>query len=108
MKEKKDRYATAIWQVALRSLHEVFEADRAGKMNSIALTVGVHTVNPATGRPEVITLVGVAADRETFGTFDLSNVVPQATLQHLGAALSKSPFDLTPADTSRSVRTRNA
>lgn len=108
VKEKKDRYASAIWQVALRSLHEVFEADRAGKIHSIALTVGVQTVSPATGKPELITLVGVAADRETFGSFDLSNVVPQATLQHLGAAMSKSPFDLTPADVSRSVRTRNA
>ena len=108
VKAKKDRYANAIWQVALRSLHEIFEADRAGKIHSIALTVGVQRMSPATGQPETVTLVGVAADRETFGEFDLSNVVPQATLQHLGAAMSKSPFDLTPADTSRSVRTRNA
>jgi restriction system protein len=48
----------------------------------------------------------VAADRETFATFDLAHVVPQATLTHLGAALSKSPFDLTPADSSAGVRVR--
>jgi restriction system protein len=52
----------------------------------------------------MVPLVVVAADRETFNKFDLSNVVPKATLEHLGAALSKSPFDLTPADTSLGVR----
>jgi restriction system protein len=106
VKEKKDRYANAIWQVTLRTLHEVFEADRAGKIHSIALSVGVEAVNPATGKPGVVPLAVVAADRETFAGFDLANVVPQATLEHLGAALSKSPYDLTPADTARGVRAR--
>ncbi|XUL89234.1 hypothetical protein ACQ86D_23465 [Streptomyces galilaeus] len=106
VREKKERYANAVWQVAVRSLHEVFEADRAGKVHSIALAVGVDTVDPATGRPAAVPLVIVAADRETFNSFDLAKVIPQATLQHLGAAISKSPFDLVPADTSRGVRVR--
>lgn len=105
-KAQKDRYASAVWQVAVRTVHEVFEADRAGKIHSIALTVGVDRVSPATGQAETVPLVVVAADRETFSSFDLGNVVPQATLTHMGAALSKSPFDLTPADTSRGVRAR--
>lgn len=33
VKAQKDRYAGAVWQVAVRSLHEVFEADRAGKIH---------------------------------------------------------------------------
>jgi restriction system protein len=106
VREKKERYANAVWQVAVRSLHEVFEADRAGKVHSIALTVGVDTIDPATGRPTTVPLVVVAADRETFNGFDLAKVIPQATLQHLGAAMSKSPFDLVPADTSRGIRLR--
>lgn len=105
-KAQKDRYASAVHQVAVRTLHEVFEADRAGKIHSIALTVGVNTIAPATGQPEFVPLVLVAADRETFNSFDLANVVPVATLEHLGAAVSKSPFDLTPANTSRGVRQR--
>ena len=104
VREKKGRYASAVWQVALRTLHEVFEADRAGKIHSIALVVGVETIAPATGLLGTIPLVVVAADRAAFTKFDLSNVVPKATLEHLGAALSKSPFDLTPADRSRGVR----
>jgi restriction system protein len=106
VKEKKDRYASAVAQVALRILHEVFEADRSGRIHSIALTVDTQTIDPATGQPSVIPLVVVAADRATFTSFELANVTPSATLAHLGAAISKSPFDLKPADTSRGVRTR--
>ncbi len=106
-KAQKDRYNGAVHQVALRTLHEVFEADRAGKIHSIALTVGVNRIAPATGQPEYVPLVIAAADRNTFNTFDLANVLPAATLVHLGAAVSKSPFDLTPADTSRGVRQRS-
>jgi restriction system protein len=105
-KTQKDRYTAAVHQVALRTLHEVFEADRAGKIHSVALTVGVHRLAPATGQPEFVPLAAVAADRETFNSFDLAQVVPAATLDHLGAAVSKTPFDLTPADTSRGVRQR--
>jgi len=79
LKARKDRYAGAVHQVAVRILHEIFEADRGGK---------------------------ISPGRETFSHFDLANVVPRATLDHLGAAVSKSPFDLTPADTSHGVRVR--
>jgi restriction system protein len=106
VKARKDRYAGAIHQVAVRSLHEIFEADCGGKIHSISLTVGTEAVSPATGLSEAFPLVVVAADRDTFGRFDLANVVPRATLEHLGAAVSKSPFDLTAADTSRGVRAR--
>lgn len=106
-KAKKDRYASAVHQVAVRTLHEVFESDRAGRIHSIALTVGVNQLAPATGLPEYVPLTVVAADRETFNSFDLANVVPAATLDHLGAAVSKSPFDLTPVNTTRTVRQRS-
>lgn len=106
VKAQKDRYTSAVNETAVRTLHEVFEADRAGKIQSIALTVGVNRIAPATGLPETVPLVQVAADRDTFTTFDLSNVIASATLEHLGAALSKSPLDLTPAVAGRGVRQR--
>lgn len=107
LRAQKERYANAVWQVAVRTLHEVFEADRAGKIHSLALTVGVERTAPATGLLERVPLVEVASDRETFAKFDLAKVVPAATLEHLGAAMSKSPFDLAPADTRTGVRVRN-
>lgn len=103
-KAQKDRYSGAVHETSLRTLDEIFEADRAGKIQAIALTVGVNRVAPATGRPETVPLVQVAAGRNQFSQLNLAEVVPLETLKHLGAALSKSPFDLTPADTGRGVR----
>lgn len=95
----KDRYASAIHQVALRSLHEIFEADRRGLIKTISLEVGTETRSPATGKPTYLPFVAVAAARDAFLEFDLSSVVPAATLDHLGAAVSKNPFELVAADT---------
>jgi len=99
-KATKDRYLGAVQQVALRSLHEVFEADRRGLIKTISLELGTETIDPATGNDTYIPFVAVGAERETFMTFDLSAVEPAATLTHLGAAMSKNPLGLVPADTS--------
>jgi len=94
----KDRYSGAVHQVALRSLHEIFEADRRGIIKTISLEVGTETINPATGRQEYILFVAVGAERDSFLEIDLSNVVPSATLMHLGAAISKNPLGLVATD----------
>jgi len=97
-KQCRDRYASAIHQVALRSFHEVFESDRRGLIKTISLEVGTSTIDPATGLRAYIPFVIAAAERDTFMTFDLSAVVPALTLARLGAAVSKNPFALVPAE----------
>jgi restriction system protein len=99
-KATKDRDAGAVHQVALRTLHEVFEADRRGLVRSISLEVGTETVDPATGIKGYVPFVAAGAEREPFLGFNLSEIVPAATLKHLGAAVSKDPFALIPADLS--------
>ena len=106
VKEQKDRYSNAVAQVALRTLQEVFEADRAGKIQTISFTAATEAIDAATGLVKRTPLLAVAAERTTFMTFDLSNVVPSATLQHMGALISKNPFDLVAIDTSKGVRGR--
>jgi restriction system protein len=101
----KDRYSNAVNQVALRSLHEVFEADRRGLIKTISLEVGTETTSPATGKATYVPFVAVAAERDKFVDFDLSAVVPAATLDHLGAAMSPNPFALVAADTTGVRRT---
>lgn len=96
----RDRYANAVLQVALRSMHEVFEADRRGVVKTISLQVGTETIDPATGREGYIPFVATGAEREAFLALNLSNVVPAATLSHLGAVVSKNPYDLVAVDVS--------
>jgi restriction system protein len=105
-KAQRDRYAGAVHQVALRTLHEVFEADRQGRIQTLSLTVAAEAPNPATGHNDTVPLVAVAAERESFMALDLSAVVPSATLDHLSAQVSKNPFGLAAIDDSQGVRTR--
>lgn len=95
-KETKDRYAALVHNVALRSLHEVFEADRRSLIRSISLELGTETISPATGQPIYVPFVAVASSRDEFEKLDLSAVIPPATLEHLGAAVSKNPYGLVP------------
>lgn len=97
-KDAKERYAGIVHQVALRALHEIFEADRRNIIQSISLDLGTNTINPATGNETYISFCAVAVSRETFEEFDLSAVTPAATLEHLGAAVSKNPLALNPAN----------
>ncbi len=97
-KERRERYARAVASVALRSLHEIFEADRDQRIRTIALTVQTESIDVATGRPVVVPLVAVGADRAEFTTYDLAHVEPQATLALMNAAVSKNPYALTPID----------
>ena len=99
----KDRYNGIVESVALRSLHEVFEADRRGIIRAISLELGTRTIDPATGHEVDIPFVAVATDRDTFTEIDLSAVVPSATLEYLGAAVSKNARGLVPV-TSSGVR----
>lgn len=103
-KAQTDRYASAIHQVALRTLHEVFEADRREIIQTISLTVATEGISPATGLAEPVALVAVAAERDSFLQIDLANVTPAATLEHLGAQISKKPAELAGIDTSEGVR----
>jgi restriction system protein len=93
-RECRERYASAVHQVALRSFHEVFESDRRALIRTISLDVGADTVDPATGRRAFIPLIVAAAARDAFLEFDLSAVVPALTLSRLGASVSKNPYGL--------------
>lgn len=103
-KAQKDRYASIVHQVTLRTLHEVYEADRRGVIQTMSLTIDAESLDPAVGQMKATPLAAVAVDRAQFEPIKLTKVVPQATLEHLGALLSKNPFGLVAIDTSKGVR----
>lgn len=95
-KETRERYAGIVNNVALRTLHEIFEADRRTLIQSIGLEVGTEAVSTATGRVGYVPLLVVATTREIFEAIDLAAIVPTATLEYLKATVSKNPAALVP------------
>lgn len=103
-KEQRERYSALLNNMTLRTLHEVWEADRGGKVDSISLIGSVAHIDPATGKDTTTPLVAVAVDRRTFADIDLRRVAPAETMRHLGAVVSKNPHVLTPITLAPGVR----
>lgn len=103
-KEQRDRYANLVHSIVLRTLHEVWESDRLGHVDTISLTAGVEHIDPATGRPTITPLAAVAAHRDDFESIDLAHVTPVETLKYLKAVISKNPHAMVPIDLPDGVR----
>lgn len=102
--DQRKRYNGLVHAIVLRTMHEVWESDRLGHVDTIALTAGVEHIDPATGRPTTTPLVAVAAHRGDFESIDLAHVTPAETLKHLKAVVSKNPHALTAIDLRDGVR----
>lgn len=94
--EIKQRYQDLVAAIALRTLHEVFEADRPRHIALITFSGYVEGVDPATGRDVSPYLISVRATRERFEEIDLHRVDTRACLRNLGASVSASADELVP------------
>jgi restriction system protein len=103
-KALKDLYLAAVIQVALRVLHDVFEADRQGNIEAVSLTVSTEGIDPATGIHSVTPLVVGAVARPVFEELELQNIEPLATLDYLNVLVSKNPYGRVAVNASRGVR----
>lgn len=92
--ETRRRYTDIISMVALRTVHEIVEADRGGLVAKVLFNGIVDTIDRRTGtfvRPCLVTL---RADRDRFAAINLRRVDPVACLRHLQAGLSGQPDQL--------------
>jgi restriction system protein len=89
-------YKLVVSQVAIRTLHELYEADTPRYLESIVFNGYVDTVNAATGKPEQPYLVTVRAYRDRFLDRDFSRLNPENCLQDLSARVSTRPEELKP------------
>lgn len=92
--EIRRRYVDVITQVTLRTVHELFEADRTRLVESLVFNGIVDTVHPGTGQQVRRCLVTLRTTRDVFTAINLDKVDPAACLQHLGATISARPDEL--------------
>lgn len=89
-------YSQVACEIAIRTLHELFEADRTGKADTIALSCFVDTTDPGTGKAIHPCLVTVRTTKDAFGELDLAKVEPSACLKALSASVSRNSAELAP------------
>jgi restriction system protein len=92
--ERRQLYESVVSQVAIRTLHELFEGDTPRHLESVVFNGYVNTVNAATGRSEQPYLVTVRAFRERFLDRDFARLTPKTCLQDLSARVSTRPDEL--------------
>jgi restriction system protein len=93
---RKKLYDITIYQICIRTLHELFEADVVNALDAVAFNGFVSNTNPATGIEETKLIMSIVADKDQFIAFDLSQVDPKATFKHLKGVAAASLVDLTP------------
>lgn len=92
--EIHQRYADVLSQVTLRTVHELFEADRGGLVATIAFNGIVETIDPRTGHQVRPCLVTLRTTRDAFTALNLAKVDTAACLRHLRASVSNRPQEL--------------
>jgi restriction system protein len=77
----KALYASAVAQVAIRTLYELFGSDKGGHLDTVVFNGVVDTTDPGSGRRIRPCLVTVRTTRESFSELDLSHIEPLACLK---------------------------
>ena len=82
-KEVRALYDLALYQIALRTLHEVFEADYPETLDAAVFNGVVRSVDKATGRQVSACVLSVQVGKAEFMALDLAQVDPKACFKAL-------------------------
>lgn len=77
-------YESVVYQVMLRCVHELYEADEIRALRCIVLNGHVRMIDPANGREARPCIAALRAEREAFLAVDLSKVDPEKCFRALG------------------------
>lgn len=89
-------YDTILYQVTLRSIHELFEADKANALDAVVFNGFVNSIDPATGHEANSCVLSVQANKEEFEHINLANIKPNACFKKLKGIGSTKLHTLTP------------
>lgn len=80
-REKTALYENMLHQIALRTIHELYEADEISAFDAVVFNGWVESVDPATGQLRVSCIMSVQAPREEFLSLDPGRGRAQSMLQ---------------------------
>lgn len=89
-------YDSVLYQIALRTIHELFLADEGNYLALIVFNGYVQSTDLATGHQINPCIISVQANKTEFVGIDLSNVDPKACFRRLKGVSSANLHSLTP------------
>ncbi len=88
-------YDSLIYQIALRTVHEVFESDQVQAVKSVVFNGYVTAVDPSTGLSTTNCILSLQAGRDEFQKINLAQVDPRACFKSLKGVGSSKLHTLT-------------
>ncbi len=89
-------YDSLVYQIALRTIHELYESDVANALDSIVFNGWVESIDKATGKQVNACILSVQANRAEFSSINLANVDPKLCFKTLKGVGSSKLHSLTP------------
>lgn len=95
-REQKSNYDSTCYQIALRTLHELFGSDEFGNLQQISFNGYASSTDKATGRDVRPCILSLAVKRADFEAIELSRVDPKACFKSLKGVSASSLAALAP------------
>jgi restriction system protein len=89
-------YDKLLYDITLRSLHELYEADAINAIDAIVFNGWVNTINKATGKNEDICILSIQTNKGEFEEINLAAVDSKSCFKNLKGIGSSKLFSLTP------------
>lgn len=93
---RRKMYDALLYQITLRTLHELFEADTANALDAVVFNGFVTSIDKGTGRSTTACVLSIQASREEFEAIDLQYVEPKTCFRRLKGVGSTKLHSITP------------
>lgn len=95
-KEQRELYDSLCYQVAIRTVHELFEADTHNHINSVLFNGAVQYVDPATGSEKTSVIMSGLFDKKPFLEVNLEKVDPKSCFKSFNGVAATSLIGMAP------------
>ncbi|WP_300603858.1 restriction endonuclease [Niabella sp.] len=89
-------YDTTIYNICLRTIHEIFEADKAEAVDMVVFNGWVEAINKATGKKDNSCIVSIQTRKSEFLEVDLAHIDPKVCFKSLKGVGSSKLSGMTP------------
>ena len=93
---QRQMYDSLLYQITLRTLHELFEADAVNALVAVVFNGFVTSIDKGTGQRATACVLSIQASREEFEAIDLEHVEPKTCFRRLKGVGSTKLHSITP------------
>lgn len=95
-KQHREMYEHLLYSMVIRTIHEIFEADRINAIDAIAMNGWVMSINKATGHDETRCIMTISVNKGSFLKINLENVDVKECFKNLRGIGSAKLSELVP------------